>query len=197
MTETRSTGPGSTPPRSSGASATPPSESRRQLSPREILIGIVLLASLAAITIYIRAPQEAPPLEKEEIPIAGPLDFQPVRTVAAVPEWQAALNAVEQRNWNEAVLTLEELASRGNQRDLARLMLGTVRSEQLRRREAQLAFRIAAKSNHDEIRQEALWRLALSLLEEEDWIPARVELRKLVSEGGLHAEEAKKLVGKL
>lgn len=174
------------------------SEGRRQLPMRDRILGLLLLLGIVALLVYLRTPEEPSPMEARLLPPAAPLDSTWVRDLPDAPFWRVAIEHYEEGRYAQAAVAFDAIATRGDSdASLAQLFLGTCYLLEARSANAELALRLAARSLDPRVSEEARWRLAVSLLREDQMDAGRAELEAIAQGDGPHRDVARLLLAQL
>lgn len=170
----------------------------RQLSRRDRVIGLALLLGIVALLVYLRTPEEPSPITERLLPPETPLDAAWLASLPVTEPWTEAARSYEDGRYAEAAAQFETLARQGgDDAAVAQLFLGSAYLLEGRAANAELALRLAARTRDVRVSDEARWRLAVSLLREDEMAAGRAELEALAREEGTHAAAARTLLSQL
>ena len=170
----------------------------RQLSFRDRIVGLTLLAAIVALLVFLRTPDEPSPVADLLLPPNTALGTEWLDRAPVTGAWTVAVADYTAGRYVQAAEELDKLAAtEGHNSGLAQLVMGSCYLLAGRPKQAELALRLAARSDDDEIAQEARWQLAVSLLRQEEMEAGRAELDELAREDGAHADAARALLEQL
>lgn len=173
-------------------------EGGRQLSPRDRILGLALVVGIVALLFFLRTPEEPSPVADLLLPPEAPLETEWFSHAPETTIWTRAQEDYTSGHYMRVAEALESVSGAdGADASLAQLVVGSCYLLAGRTNQAELELRLAARSKGTEVGDEARWRLAVSLLRQEDVEEGRAELESLAREGGPHADAARVLLQQL
>jgi hypothetical protein len=169
---------------------------RRQLSARDRIVGLAVLAGIVALLVFLRTPDEPSPVADLFLPPAAPLGAEWLRRAPHTAPWDAVTTDYAAGRYVQAAEELDGLTD-DDDSGFAQLMVGSCHLLAGRPKQAELALRLAARSEDREIAHEARWRLAISLLRQEEMDAGRAELDALARENGARSSASRTLLEQL
>ena len=173
-------------------------EGGRRLSVRDRIVGLGVLAGLVALLIFLRTPDEPSPFARLLLPPDAPLSAEWFERAPDTAEWTSAATDYANGDYEQARKTLGDVEdAEGTDSALARLVIGTCYLIAGRPKQAEFSLRLAALTGSTAVAREARWRLAVSLLRQEELEAGRAELETLARDEGTYAPESRKLLDQL